>query len=309
MIKASIIIPAYNEEANLPALYTRLHAVASLYAKYDFEFIFMDDHSTDKTPRILTDLRSRDERVHTIRFAQNSGSHAAIMAGLNHCRGAFACVIAADLQDPPELFNQFITRWEQGFKTVWAIRKKRLGESAVTLLCARIYYGLMNQMTRVKQAPHGADAFLIDRDVIDQIRAMPENNTSILMLVAWLGMNPSYFEYTKDARAAGKSKWTFAKKVKLFADSIYSFSLWPIRMITVTGLGFFGIGLLIGLQSLVNASPSILAWMFILSGIQLGMMGILGEYLWRTFDASRSRPAYVVLKNTLTEKNNKLSSV
>lgn len=305
----SIIIPTFNEEGNLSKLHGRLSAVVRRIPGYDFEFIFVDDCSTDNTQKILQEKANVDSRVKTIRFARNCGSHAAVAAGLHFCRGDAAIMLAADLQDPPEIIPQLIEEWKKGFRVVWGARAKREGESLITLFCSRVYYFLMNRFANIKQPPTGADVFLIDRTVIDAFKKAPEKNTSIYMLIAWLGFSQTTIEYIKEPRHAGTSKWTTSKRFKLFFDSLISFSYFPLRFMSLMGGISACFGLLYGLVILANAlrgNPvqgwsSLMIVVLFLGGFQMSMMGMLGEYLWRTYDETRGRPRYVIEKNSLLE--------
>jgi len=306
----SIILPAYNEEANLPLLYKRLSYAASEMPEYDFEFIFIDDCSQDKTPDILIELRSSDDRVVIIRFARNCGSHAAIVAGLNFCRGNLAIIMAADLQDPPEvIIPKMIEQWKNGYKIVWGTPKKRKAEKYTTLFFSRLYYFLMNHLTDINQPPTGASIVLLDRIAINEFKQSPEKNTSVVMLIAWLGFSQTSISYVKEARHAGSSKWTFSKRLKLFFDSLISFSYAPLRFMSAMGVISALLGFLYGVVVFINAimgNPiqgwsSLMIVVLLLGGVQMAMTGIIGEYLWRTYDEARGRPRYVIEKNTLLE--------
>jgi dolichol-phosphate mannosyltransferase len=308
----SIIIPAYNEQDNLEPLYRRLVAVAEKLPGYSFEFIFIDDCSSDRTPFKLESLLMKDPRVQIIRFARNCGSHAAIAAGLRFCRGDSAIAIAADLQDPPEIIPSLIRRWESGFKIVWGVRQKRLGETWITLACSRLYYRLVNRLTDVKQPPTGADVFLADRKVIKAFNSLPEKNTEIFMLLAWLGFSQTNIKYDKEARLTGYSKWNFSKRLKLFFDSLIPFSFFPIRFMSIMGGLCAACGLIYGFIVLtkwfqgnidIPGWSSLMIVILIIGGLQLIMLGILGEYLWRTYDEARKRQRYIIEKNTLLHKN------
>ena len=312
----SIIIPAYNEEDNLSILYERLVSVTAKNAQYKFEFIFVDDCSQDKTPVILQDIALTDDRVKSIRFARNCGSHAAVAAGLHFCRGDVAIMLAADLQDPPEIIPQLLMEWEKGFKIVWGVRDKREGENLFTIACSRFFYFLMNRLTNVSQPPTGADVFLIDRQVIEAFKQAPEKNTSVCMLIAWLGYPQTHITYVKEARHAGVSKWTTSKRLKLFFDSLISFSYVPLRFMSLMGAISAFLGLLYSLVIFINAFRGIpvQGWatlmivVLLLGGFQMAMMGMLGEYLWRTYDETRGRPRYVIEKNTLLDSTSNDSS-
>lgn len=308
----SIILGTYEEESNLPLLYGRLCSTASKMPEYNFEFIFVDDGSKDKTPEILANLRETDSRVFIIRFARNFGSHAADAAGLHLCRGNVAIVIATDLQDPPEIIiPQTIEQWEKGSKVVWGLREKRKGEKFITLFFSRLYYLLMNRLTNIKQPPTGADVYLVDRIVIDAFNKSSEKHSSNLMFIAWLGFPQTSISYVKEARQAGRSKWTVSKRTKLVIDSLISFSFFPIRSIGFIGIICALLGAIYGIDVMINAlfnNKAVEGWsslmivILIIGGIQLVILGFLGEYLWRTFDETRKRPFYVIEKNTLQDE-------
>lgn len=219
----SLVFPTYNEEENLNKLYAELVSVTDKITGENFEFIFVDDCSADRTPEILRELNNKDPRVKTIRFAKNSGSHAALSAGLGAAQGQCAMVMAADLQDPPEIIVQLLAEWKKGAQTVWGARKKRQGESFFTQLFAKIYYFLVNYLTPVRLPPEGADVFLADRKVLEALRNIPEKHSSIFMAVAWLGFKQATVYYVKEARHGGKSKWTLKRKLKLAFDSLVNF--------------------------------------------------------------------------------------
>jgi len=298
----TIVIPTYNEEENIIELHRRLDAVLSTLPQYTFQFTFVDDCSSDRTPIILQELFEKDDRVNSIRFARNCGSHAAITAGLLNSDSDCVIVMAADLQDPPEFINRLIHQWKEGAQIVWGVRAKRKDVSPVTIFFSRLYYFLINWLTAIKLPSSGADVFLADRKVVDAFRRVKEKHTSVFMTLAWLGFKQVSIEYVKEARFAGKSKWTLSRKFKLALDSILAFSDVPIRYMTLVGmltalLGFsyaFFIGWLFFNGSPVEGWASILVAILVIGGIQMIMLGVLGEYLYRTFDESRRRPRYIL---------------
>ena len=306
----SVVLPAFNEEGNLPLLFKRLAAVAAQLQQHVFEFIFIDDCSSDSTPAILTQLKAEDSRIQIIRFARNCGSHAAVEAGIKYCRGDVAIVMATDLQDPPEIIPRLIEQWEKGYRVVWGDREKREGESFAVRACSRLYYFLMNLLTDVVYPSGGADVFLIDRIVIEALKETTEKNSEIFILIAWLGFSQTHINYVKEARYAGYSKWSFSKRLKLFFDSLISFSYIPLRLMSLIGSLLALTGLLYGIfvfvkrfQGIIDIEgfSSLMIVMLLIGGFQMCMMGILGEYLWRTYDETRKRPKYVIEKNTLVE--------
>jgi dolichol-phosphate mannosyltransferase len=301
----SVVVAAFNEEGNLPLLYERLRALDWRALRLEPEFLVVDDHSGDRTPEILAALAAGDPRVKVLRFSRNFGSHRAFAAGLEHCSGDGAVILAADLQDPPETIPQLVEKWRKGAQVVWAARDEREGESLPTRLLSRTYYALMRRFAEVQPPKNGADFLLLDRRVIEALRASPEKNTSLLSLIQWMGFNQDQISYTKAARSSGRSKWTVRKKLKLAVDSFVSFSYAPIRLASAFGLlfafsGFVYAAVIAGraimLGSPVQGWASMMCVLLIVSGVQLVMLGIVGEYLWRTFDETRGRPRYIVEK-------------
>lgn len=298
----SVVTPAYNEADNLPLLHRRISAVLnSLDVKW--EWVVVDDHSTDDTFTTIADIAMHDSHVRAIRFARNFGSHKAILCGLDHARGNCAIVLAADLQDPPETIPILLAKWREGAQVVWAARASRKGEKASTVGFARLYYFLMRHMVGIKEMPSmGADFFLIDRSVTDALRQFNESNASILALITWMGFRQATITYDKQARKHGRSGWSLEKKIKLAVDSITSFTHLPIRLMSYIGLIVAMLGFLYAVVVIVNAfaGRSIQGWaslmvvLLVVGGIQMLMMGVLGEYLWRALDEARQRPRYLI---------------
>lgn len=298
----TIITPAFNEADNLEDLHARLSgALAGLGV--DWEWIVVDDHSSDATFAVVERMRARDPRVRGFRFARNTGSHVAITCGLHHAQGRAAVALAADLQDPPETLGAMLAEWRRGAQVVWAVRRLRPGESAGALGFSRFYYWIMRHVVGMTEMPAtGADFFLADRLVIDAFRRFRERHTSVLALVTWMGYRQAFVDYDKQPRVRGHSGWTLRKKIKLVIDSVVSFSDAPVKACTVLGLGVLTVAGLCLLFALVGVSVRNLSpgWMLLLGGVMgvgglnLLMMGILGEYLWRALDEARGRPAFLI---------------
>lgn len=298
----SVVTPAYNEAQNLPLLYERLSQTASRLG-LEWEWIVVDDHSSDGTFAVLTELAERHRELRALRLARNFGSHTAVSCGLHHVSGDCAVVIAADLQDPPETLPLLFAQWCEGAKVVWAVRASREGEKASTIGLSRLYYWLMRHVIGIEQMPAtGADFFLIDRRVVDAFRQFNESNISLFALITWMGFRQATVAYVKQARLHGRSGWSLEKKFKLLLDSVMSFSYLPIRLMSYLGfsialLGFIYAGLIIS-NAFAGRPPqgwaSLMVVVLVIGGIQMLMMGILGEYLWRTLDESRRRPHYLI---------------
>jgi glycosyltransferase involved in cell wall biosynthesis len=220
----SIVVPAFNESENIYKLITDLKQSLDKVSEITYEIVIVDDGSTDATFDNLVSLHNQDPQINYIKLSQNFGSHAAIMAGLSRCTGDAAIIMAADLQDPPQVIESLVKQWKAGYQVVWACRETREGEPWYVTLPSKFYYLSMNAISSVKQFPKGADFFLISRDALDKLTQISISNTSIFMLVAWLNFKQTSLTYVKKPRHAGKSKWTLSKKIKLFLDSITSFS-------------------------------------------------------------------------------------
>lgn len=299
----TIVIPVYNEEENLPIVHERLRQYAS-GLRHDFEFVFVDDGSSDGSFAILKALAKQDGRVKIVQFSRNFGSHAACFAGLLNARGDACAFLSADLQDPPEMLDEFIGEWERGSEVVIGVREWGAGSSRIF---QKIYYRLVRRFALSNMPEGGTDVFLIDRKVVDAVTAMGEKNTSVFGLILWSGFNQTVLQYRKQERQRGVSKWTLGKKIKLFIDTFVSFSYFPIRTISVVGMAFALLGfvyaLIVVANRLFRSVPvegwtSLMVVVLVVSGVQLIMIGMLGEYLWRSFDESRKRPQFII-KDTI----------
>jgi dolichol-phosphate mannosyltransferase len=295
----SILTPAFNEAANLPALYDRLVETMRVIGG-DWEWVIVDDHSRDETFAVIEALALRDARVRGFRLARNSGSHVAITCGLHQVDGDAAVMMAADLQDPPETLTSMVARWRQGAQVVWATRSANPGDRSHKRFAA-LYYWVMRHMVGMKEIPaRGADFFLIDRVVVEAFRRFSERNVSVLALITWLGFRQEYIEYDKQSRRAGQSGWTLSRKIKLVVDSITSFSDFPIRLCTYAGLALMAASLVLLVASITmlpELGGGVLFLLFLivgLAGLQLLAVGVVGEYVWRALDESRRRPPYLI---------------
>jgi dolichol-phosphate mannosyltransferase len=295
----SIVTPAFNETANLPALYDELAATMARLGG-GWEWVIVDDHSGDDTFATIGRLAARDARVRGIRLARNSGSHLALSCGLHHANGEAVVMMAADRQDPPETIPLLVERWRAGAHIVWAVRRERPGDASHAGFAA-IYYAIMRHVVGLKEMPaRGADFFLADRAVVDAFKRFPERNVSVFALLTWMGFRQEAIEYDKRPRAAGVSGWTLARKVKLVIDSITAFSDLPIRLSLYAGTGFVAAALLLAAVALARLGrggaglTAAAALVIGLAGAQLLALGLIGQYVWRAFDEARRRPAYLV---------------
>jgi polyisoprenyl-phosphate glycosyltransferase len=299
----SIVVPVYYNELNLPDTVPQLLALEPSLPGWRMELVFVDDDSGDRSLEILHDQqRIHPDRITVVKLTRNFGSMSAILAGFTVATGDCVGMIAADLQDPPELFVEMAHEWERGTKAVFAVRADR-EESFSQKLFANTYYALIRRFALKDYPSGGFDFFLIDRQVVEEVLTIREKNTNLMSLIFWLGFRPVMLPYVRRARQKGKSRWTMAKKIKLFIDSFVAFSYVPIRALSLTGftvaVGAFVYAGWVLYERLVHNIPvqgyaPIVILLALFSGIQMTMLGVLGEYLWRALDETRRRPPYVI---------------
>lgn len=298
----SVVIPLLNEEENLPRLFDRLCQVAQRLQPLQLEMVFVDDGSTDNSAKAIQALVTRNDRVRLIRLSRNFGSHAAIAAGFRHAAGDAITVMSADMQDPPELIVQMVAKWQEGYDTVWATRASR-EDGLKNRFFSQVYHRLIRRLALPQMPAGGVDVCLVSRAVIESMGRFNERNTSIFCLIMWAGFKQCFIPYHREARQVGRSKWTLAKQLKLVVDSFVGFSFFPIRLISYLGLGVSLVGFLYALYIIVarllwgrmgEGWASLMVAIVTLAGMQMLMLGIVAEYLWRTFDESRKRPPYIV---------------
>lgn len=304
MAKLSIIIPCYFNEKNIPVTAKELIDNEKHFPdELNFEYILVDDGSGDNTLKeILAFKNAYPEKVIAIKLAGNVGSYNAVVAGMEHATGDCTVVIAADLQDPPELMVDMYEYWKQGFKLVIGNRKDRQ-ESASQKFLSNTFHWIMKKIA-LKNIPDGGfDYVLFDRQIREKLLTMMEHNSNVFYLMTWMGYNYVNIPYNRKKREIGNSKWTVQKKIKLLIDSILSFSFFPIRAISVTGIILGIIAFLYGVYLIilrmlgnieVEGWTALMVVLLFVSSFQMIGLGILGEYIWRGLDASRKRPLYVV---------------
>jgi glycosyltransferase involved in cell wall biosynthesis len=300
----TVVIPCFNEAEGMPMLLDRLLGIRTqLEQLTNIEFIFVDDHSTDETPRLLDALCEQYSFVKYIRLSKNSGSHVAIIAGMTHAKGDAAVFLAADLQDPPEMIGTMFAKWIEGYDVVWAVRQERLGISRIELMLSRMFYYFLNRMTNMKFPSMGADYALIDRRVMKGLVDAAGSKPSLVALIVWLGFKQLEIPYVKEERKFGKSKWNLTKKLNAFADAFVGFSYLPMRFMSLLGFSAAFIGFLyavfVVIMRFVVGDPiegwaSLMVVTLIIGGLQMLMLGVLGEYLWRNLEESRKRPLFLI---------------
>jgi dolichol-phosphate mannosyltransferase len=301
----SVVIPAFNEQDNVQPMYERL--VAALEGEVDgLEIVFVDDGSRDKTWSTLSELAAADPRVVALRFARNFGHQAALTAGVDAARGEAVVIIDADLQDPPEVIPELVARWREGYEVVYAQREAREGETWFKRVTAAMFYRLLRSITNVDIPVDTGDFRLMGPKALAAFRALPERNRFIRGLVSWIGFEQTAVRYQRHARLAGDTKYPLRKMARFALDGITSFSFLPLRLATWVGffvsvLAFLYIVVVIVLKVLGINWPgytSIMASILFIGGVQLIMIGILGEYLARIFDEVKRRPLYLVAQRT-----------
>lgn len=314
----SILIPCFNEEAVIPALYERLSAAAG-NLNDSYEVVVVDDGSSDSSWDLLKNISQRDNHWKIIKLSRNFGHQAALSAALFHAKGDCAVLIDADLQDPPEEIGRFIEKWKEGFQVVYAVRAKRK-ESIFKRSLYKIFYLLLASVANIQIPLDSGDFCLIDRKVVDILNQMPEQNRFIRGVRAWVGFRQVGIVYERSFRAAGESKYNFRKLLKLALDGIFSFSTLPLRLTTYFGflvaLFAFVFGFLTILQRLfsdfsvklgmapVQGFATTISAIFFMGGIQLICFGILGEYIGRIYEQVKGRPLWVISeKNGFNEQS------
>lgn len=301
----SVVIPVYNEEANLPALYERLRRVLDATG-LQYEIVFVDDGSRDGSRALLRDLAARDGRIAAIELARNFGHQVAISAGLDYARGDGVIVMDADLQDPPEVLPQFIAKWREGHDVVYAIREQRK-ESWLKRTAYAGFYRLLQRVAQIEIPLDAGDFCIMDRRVVELLAAMPERNRFVRGIRSWVGLDQIGLAYERQARHAGQPKYTFSRLVYLALDGLVSFSYIPLRVITLLGFGVSLLSILLAVfytikKLLYGLNPpgfaTLIVSIFLLAGMQLITTGVIGEYVGRIFEEVKRRPLYVVRQIT-----------
>ncbi len=298
----SIVVPAYNEEAVLRAFHQRLATVLPQLT-LAVEIVYINDGSTDHTMQTLHELRSADSRVSVLDLSRNFGKEIALTAGLDHARGDAVIVIDADLQDPPELIPTLVARWREGFDVVYATRIAREGETFFKKATARLFYRLMQRVSHVKIPENTGDFRLLSRRAVDALKQLREQHRFMKGLFTWIGYPQIGVPYRRDPRYAGKTKWNYWRLWNFALEGITSFTTMPLKLATylgfLTAVAAFLYGSYFVVRTLlfgnpVPGYPSLLVIILFLGGIQLVAIGIIGEYLGRMFDESKSRPLYFI---------------
>ena len=299
----SIIAPIFNESGNIPDLYIRLRDVLDSTGE-SWELILIDDGSTDDSADLIRDYANQDARVKPVLFARNFGHQIAVTAGLDYSRGGAVVIIDSDLQDPPEVILDLITKWKEGYEVVYAVREEREGESWFKLFTAALFYRMISSITDVNIPMDAGDFRLLDRKVVDVLNQMREKHRFLRGMSSWVGFRQTGVPYRRVARQVGETKYPFRKMFRLAINAVTSFSYFPLQLATYIGfiaasISILSIPIVIAIRlwgsesPLVGQATTLIAVLF-LGGVQLISLGILGEYIGRLYDEAKGRPLYIV---------------
>lgn len=310
MKKVSIIIPCYNEAPVLPLFYREISRTLASLSPYQFELLFINDGSKDDTLKIIKDLSKQDRRIRYISFSRNFGKEAALLAGLEHATGDYVAVMDADLQDPPALLPEMLDFLEQNpdYDSTATRRVSRKGEPPIRSFCARIFYKLINKMSKVEMVDGARDYRLMTRQMVDAILECHEYNRYSKGLWSFVGFKTKWFEFKNIERAAGETHWSFWKLFKYAIEGIVAFSTIPLTLSAFFGILFCLIAFIIIVVIIcktlifgdpVSGWPSLVCIIMFVSGIQLLFLGIIGEYLAKTYLETKRRPHYIIKDSNL----------
>lgn len=303
MKKISIIIPAYNEEESLPILYDRINNLMSTMKNYEFEILFVNDGSKDKTIQIIKEIREKDKRISYVDFSRNFGKEIAMIAGLDYATGDCVIFMDADLQDPPELIPELVKYWEEGYDDVYAKRRSRKGETWLKKFTSTMYYRVLQKMTRIEIQKDTGDFRLLDRRCVNALKKLRESQRNTKSMFSWIGYKKKEVLYDRDPRIAGSTKWNYKKLIDLAIDGITSFTTSPLRLSTFIAIPTFGLLFVyfvyviikcFVVKQVIQAYQAIILLILFYSGIQVLLFGIVGEYLGRIFNETKNRPLYLV---------------
>lgn len=299
----TILAPAYNEQEVLNLLYERLVKLMDENTNYYFEVLLVNDGSKDRTFEIMKELREKDKRFCYLNLSRNYGKETAMIAGLDYCKGDAVVIIDADLQDPPELIPEMIKYWEEGYDDVYARRRTRDGETWLKKFTSKMYYRILQSFTSIQLQIDTGDFRLLDRRCVEALKSMRENQRYTKGLFSFIGYNKKEILYDRDARAAGKTKYNYGRMINLSIDGITSFTTSPLRWAAIFGMIISFIAFVYMIYIIIKTIAtgvdvpgyaSLMVVILFLGGIQLVFLGVIGEYLGRTFNESKHRPLYFI---------------
>ncbi|SDG60393.1 Glycosyltransferase involved in cell wall bisynthesis [Bacteroidales bacterium KHT7] len=302
MKKITLLIPAYNEELSLPSLYKELVGLMDNQPNYEWEVLFVNDGSKDKTLECIKELRVSDKRINYVDLSRNFGKERAMLAGFDYATGDATVIMDADLQDPPSLIPEMIKYWEEGYDDVYALRKDRGKESWLRKKMSLVFYDILQRSTRIEVLPNVGDFRLLDRSCIEALKKLRESERYTKGMFCWIGFRKKEIKFDRGNRTAGNSSWNFFSLFGLAIEGITSFTTVPLRFATIMGVivsltSFIYIMYIILKVFLwgepVQGYPSMMCVILFLGGVQLLSLGIIGEYLSRVFCESKNRPTYI----------------
>jgi polyisoprenyl-phosphate glycosyltransferase len=308
----SVVIPCYNEQEVLLHCHARLVDVFDANAESEYELIYVNDGSTDRTEEVLRYLHERFPKTRAIMLSRNFGHQAAVSAGLSVATGRCVVIIDADLQDPPEVIAEMLKKWRDGYEVVYGIRESREGESTFKLRSAQLFYRLINRLSDVDIPLDTGDFRLLDRRAVQALLAMPERHRLLRGMSSWIGFRQIGVRYPRAARLAGTTKYPFRKMLSLALDGIFSFSTLPLRFVTVLGLitaALASIGILYSLVVRIFTPHWVAGWatlilaVLFIGGVEMFCFGILGEYIGRIYTEIKQRPLFII-RETLEPSSN-----
>lgn len=303
MKKISIVIPCYNEEASLSLLYNELVKLMNSHPNYAWEILMINDGSKDRTLEIIKDLRKKDNRICYIDLSRNFGKEKAMLAGFDYVTGDCMVIMDADLQHPPYIVNEMITKWEAGYDDVYAKRKSRGKEPWLRKQFSLLFYKILQKTTKIEILPNVGDFRLLDRKCIESLKQLRETERYTKGMYCWIGYKKTAVEFEQQDRQAGQSSWNFLNLLSLAIEGIVSFTTFPLKIATLIGiftsLCAFIYMIYVIIKAIlfgdpVSGFPTLLSIMLFLGGIQLLALGIIGEYIGRIFHETKRRPVYIV---------------
>jgi glycosyltransferase involved in cell wall biosynthesis len=301
--KISLLIPVYNEQEVLRHLYERISKLAGETPHYDFEFLFVNDGSRDNTLEMIKKYTEDDARISYVNLSRNFGKETAMIAGLDHVTGDATVIIDADLQDPPELVPRMITYWEDGYDDVYARRKSRAGESWFKKATSEVFYKILQKSTSIPIQQDTGDFRLLSKRCVEALKQFRESQRYTKGMFSWIGYKKKEILYDRDARAAGETKWNYAKLTNFAIDGITSFTTAPLRISSVLGVLVSIVAFIYILYLVIRTMffgtdlagyPSMMAVILFLGGVQLLSLGVIGEYIGRIFNETKNRPLYLI---------------
>ena len=303
MKKISILIPCYNEEASLPLLYNELVKLMDTHTNYAWEVLMVNDGSKDRTLEIIKDLRKKDNRICYVDLSRNFGKEKAMLAGFDYVTGDCMVIMDADLQHPPYVVNEMLTKWEEGYDDVYAKRESRGKEPWLRKQFSLLFYKILQKTTKIEILPNVGDFRLLDRKCIESLKQLRETERYTKGMYCWIGYKKTAVEFEQQDRQAGQSSWNFLSLLSLAIEGIVSFTTFPLKIATIVGiftsLCAFIYMIYVIIKAIlwgdpVSGFPTLLSVILFLGGIQLLALGIIGEYIGRIFHETKKRPVYIV---------------